>query len=102
MPAPPYLHGTKADLKPGDRLTPGLVNPADGDNRLRVWATTSEQMAWKWARKRPPHDRTPKVYDVHLDDPEIDVNMHANSRGPITEIMARSGHVIRELSEPSE
>ncbi len=100
VPPPLYFHGTKAGLQSGDRLTPGTVAPAQGDNRLRVWATTCERRAWKWARLRPPHDGTPKVYRVHLDDPEIDVNMHASGTpGPFTEVMARSGYVIERMPE---
>ncbi len=46
------------------------------------------------------HDRTPRVYRVNLDDPEIDVNMHADAYGPVTEVMAPSGHVIERVLHP--
>ena len=85
----------------GDRLTPGTVAPAQGDNGSACGLSVGDDLrteGWKWARLRPPHDGTPKVYRLHLDDPEIDVNMLASGTpGPFTEVMARTGYVIERM-----
>lgn len=105
MPAPPYLHGSKIDLQPDDRLVPGPVNDGENDDRVRVCADIEFDWALYWAKKRTPpqgtpHDGTPKVYEVHLDDPEVDTNVHRPynaGRDHVHAVMAKSGHVIRRL-----
>lgn len=69
VPSGPYLHGTKADLHPGDRLRPGLVADGEDDDRMRVCADVEFDWALYWAEKRTPpegtpHDGNPKVYSM--------------------------------------
>ena len=98
VPSPPYYHGTRAELQPGDELTPGDVGNAPYDGRQMYWATTDLDTALRWALQRKVHlGPTLYVYEVELDGPEVDTNMHrvrTPDEAP-TSIMAPSGRVIR-------
>lgn len=99
VPRGPYFHGTRHRIEIGDALKVGTINPKGGDNRCVTWATTDYERALYWARKRNTSaDSTLYVYEVELDDPEVDVNVHHGTREAITSVMAASGRVVRLVS----
>lgn len=66
-----HLHGSKTRYAIGDRIRPGLVNPNDDDNRMKVWSTTDLDEAKHWAEHRysptPCSSGSAYVYEVDMD-----------------------------------
>jgi hypothetical protein len=100
VPPGPYFHGSRFELQPGVALRTDEVdnNPGIEDDRQRCWATTSWDSALQWALQRKYWmSDTLYIYEVELDDPEVDVNIHRvriNGEA-IDSVMAPSGRVIR-------
>lgn len=60
---------------------------------MMTWAATTPDDAEKWARARNRwNDKTLYVYEVELEDPELDPNYHATG---LSSVMASSGRVLR-------
>jgi hypothetical protein len=117
VPPGPYFHGTRFEVRPGDPFdlsVPssvlddvewGLVGDPDqgGDDRRMFWATTSPEEAMGWAfqsngiRLRGLGLDRLYVWEVELDDPEVDANYHTNRVGrlPLTSVRASSGRFVR-------
>lgn len=97
VPPGPYFHGTRREIPIGAELATGTVDPAFGDHRQMAWAYTDEAQALKRARSTSSsYGSTLYVYEVELDDPEVDTNVHRPGyTGPVTSVMAPSGRVIR-------
>jgi hypothetical protein len=61
------------------------------------WASTSEEGTLGWAARRCEALRLARLYvwQVELDSPEVDVNMHPDRwTAPVTSVMAPSGRFI--------
>jgi hypothetical protein len=96
VPAGPYFHGTRSQIAIGAKLVPGTVDPMADDSRLMVWAFVDVGDALRWAATRPASEGpTLYVYEVELDDPSVDPNVHRpGSTGPITSVMAPGGRAV--------
>ncbi|WP_110208584.1 hypothetical protein [Nocardioides daejeonensis] len=123
VPPGPYFHGTRFEIQPGepfylsrprsiDALYDfGLVNNQDGerDDRVMFWATTDIAAALDWAYRKgrfaldnPGSFTRLYVWQVELDDPEVDVNMHNRwntEPDEITNVMARAGRFQRLVKD---
>jgi hypothetical protein len=121
VPPGPYFHGTRFRVRPGDPFdlaVPqsvdqanewGLVSDPDqgGDGRRMFWATTDAEAAMQWAFQRGRLRLEPQGYDrlyvweVELNDPEVDFNYHPVRREgvPVTSVMAASGRFVRLHAE---
>jgi hypothetical protein len=116
VPPGPYFHGTRFAIEPGaafDLTVPRAVDPDyewglvsdpenDGDSRRMFWATTDLEAALGWAYQkgvRLGYDRL-YVWEVELDGPEVDTNMHQNRWNlPVTSVMAPTGRFVRVAQE---
>ena len=91
VPPGPSSHGTRCDLEVGTELALGTV-----DDRRMVWATTDYERAVLWGNKRNiKAGHTVHVFEVELDDPEVDVNVRLGPGEPVTSVMARERRVVR-------
>ncbi len=68
-----------------------------------VWATSSLDAAIDWSHKRGKPGPTGYVYEVELDAPEVDPNIHRPwDEGPYHSVMAPAGRVVRLVcSQPA-
>lgn len=97
VPPGPYFHGTRCDLEVGTELALGTV-----DDRLVVWATTDYARAAFWGNQRNiKAGPTVHVYEVELDDPEVDVNVRLGPGEAVTSVMARAGRVVGVAAPPA-
>jgi len=121
VPPGPYFHGTMFLIEPGDRFdltvprlyVPdndwGVVNNQDNqeDPRTMFWGTTDREAALRWGTRYQMRleGQLERVYvwEIHLEDPEVDVNAHGSARGlrdeDVTSAMARSGRFERLVQE---
>lgn len=100
VPPPPYLHGSRRKYEVGDLLLTDIINniPGEEDPRQMCFATTSRAEALDWAYRRGLRHGgdTLYVYEVEVESPEVDVNMHRpGSDGPITSVMSARAQVVR-------
>lgn len=106
---------------PGDEFDLGIPRSLDPNNdwgivnnqweledcRTMFWATTDPEQALAWSgryrwRLGPTFDRV-FVWEVDLDDPEVDVNVHDPARRcpgeTVTSVMAASGRFVRLVQQ---
>jgi hypothetical protein len=96
VPPGPYFHGTRRQIAIGAKLVPGTVDPLADDSRLMVWAFVDVCDALRRAATRPASEGlTLYVYEVELEDPSVDPNVHRpESTEPITSVMAPGGRAV--------
>lgn len=100
VPSGPYLHGSRRRYAVGDLLPTDIISnmPGAEDFRQMCFATTSHRDALDWAYRRGIRHGgdTLYVYEVEMEDPEVDINMHRpGSLGPVTSVMSPRGRVVR-------
>ena len=71
----PFYHGTKADLKPGDLITPGYSSNYGGGKRKSVWVYMSATLS-PWGAELALGDGPGRIYIVEptgpfVDDPDL-------------------------------
>lgn len=71
----PFYHGTKADLKPGDLITPGYRSNYGHDGRRSVWVYMSATLS-PWGAELALGDGPGRIYIVEptgpfVDDPDL-------------------------------
>jgi hypothetical protein len=123
VPEGPYFHGILFVIEPGAPFdltvslgyAPendwGVVNSQDGeeDPRTMFWGTTDQGAALRWGARYAMRfeGRLDRVYvwEVALDNPEVDVNAHGSERGmrdeEISSVMSLSGRFVRIVGEMS-
>ncbi|NYI99950.1 hypothetical protein HNR19_000649 [Nocardioides thalensis] len=104
VPAGPYLHGSRKRYEQGDHLLTDVVStmPGEEDDRRMCFATVSLDEALDWAYRRGIRHGgdTLYVYEVEMEDPQVDVNAHPlGSEGPVTSVMSPRGRVVRVAHE---
>lgn len=95
VPSGPYFHGSRLVYEVGECLRTDIVS--DEDLRRVCFATTSLDDALDWACRRGIRHGGDflLVYEVAMDEPEVDVNMHQpGSDETITSVMSARGVVI--------
>lgn len=100
VPSPPYFHGTRFAYQVGQPLITDVVNNMEGEEDLRqmCFATICMEEALDWADRRGIVHGGDQlyVYEVHMTDAEVDINMHLpGSAPPITSVMSPLGTVLR-------
>lgn len=98
-----YLHGTKADLRPGDLLAPGQVSNYDADRTLHHLYFTQTLDAAAWGAELAHGDGAKRIYVVEpIGDVEDDPNV-TDKRFPGNPTRSyrtrESVRVVRELEE---
>ena len=101
VPPGPYFHGPRIVLPVDAALRRGTVNPAEGDDRLVVWATTEVDDALNWAnRGYTPPGSILYVYEVDLVDVRFDINFPPEkSTTDAVSVMGSSGTVLRLVQQ---
>ena len=71
-----YLHGTKADLQPGDLLVPGYTSNFQADRTMNHVYITETLAAAAWGAQLAQGNRTERIYIVEPtgaieDDPNV-------------------------------
>ncbi len=71
----PFYHGTKADLKPGDLITPGYSSNYGGGERKSAWVYMSATLS-PWGAELALGDGPGRIYIVEptgpfVDDPDL-------------------------------
>jgi hypothetical protein len=109
LPVGPYLHGTRRRYEVGELLLTDIVSGAPGeeDDRQMCFATVSLDEALDWAYRRGIRHGgdTLYVYEIEMDDPQVDVNMHGHGdytrgTGPsLTSVMSHRGRILRLAHE---
>jgi hypothetical protein len=99
VPPGPYLHGSRRHYAVGDYLLTDVVSNMEGeeDDRQMCFATVSEEEALAWAYRRGIRHGgdTLFVYEVEMDDPEVDTNAHGQRTWEtVTSVMAPRGRVM--------
>jgi hypothetical protein len=103
VPSGPYFHGTRQQLRIGQELVGGTVDPAFGDDRLMVWATIDVDQAFEWAAKRYRSvGPTLYVYELELYEAKNDANVSQDVTGVVTSVMAPRGRVVRLVGSMTE
>lgn len=107
----PFYHGTKADLKPGDLITPGYRSNYGGGERKSAWVYMSATLS-AWGAELALGDGPGRIYMVEptgpfVDDPDLtDKRFPGNptksyrSREPLRvvgEVMDWQGHSPEEI-----
>jgi hypothetical protein len=99
-------HSISASPRLFGRMLSGgwLVSDPDSgnDSRRMFWATTTAEAALGWAARRSGHLGLERLYvwEVELDHPEVDVNLHSTRwQVPVTSVMAPSGRFVRVISD---
>jgi hypothetical protein len=106
VPPPPFFHGSRSRIPVGADLRTGIVcgQPGDDfDEREMCWATSDREQARRWSHRfGDPTSQTAYVYEVELDDPEVDTNIHRPGQPPpYHAVMAPRGKVVAVVnSEP--
>lgn len=82
--AGPFYHGTKADLKPGDLITPGYRSNYDHGERTIAWVYMSAILS-PWAAELARGDGPGRIYIVEPtgpleDDPDLTDKKFAGNR----------------------
>lgn len=104
VPVGPYLHGSRKKYEPGDLLLTDVINtmPGEEDERLMCFAIVSLEHALDWAYRRGIRHggEIIYVYEVEMDNPKVDVNMHRpGAEGPVTSVMSPKGRVVKVAVE---
>ncbi len=115
--SPPFYHGTKADLKPGDLIVPGYnSNFGSGREAAYVYLTATLDAAI-WGAELALGDRRERIYVVEPtgpfeDDPNVTNTKYAGNptksyrtRDPLrvtSEVETWEGHSPEKLQEMRE
>ena len=99
VPPGPYYHGSRRIYAIGELLLTDVVStmPGEEDDRQMCFAVTRIDHALDWAYRRGIRHggETLLVYEVEMDEPQVDINMHRRGmEEPITSIMSSVGRVV--------
>ena len=100
VPPGPYLHGSRREYDVDELLLTDVVCNIEGeeDDRQMCFATISMEAALDWAYRRGIRHGGDMlyVYEVEMEDPQVDINMHAQGVDQaITSVMSPRGRVVR-------
>ena len=99
----PFYHGTKADLKPGDLITPGYrSNYGHGGERTSTWVYMSATLS-PWGAELAQGDGPGRLYIVEPTGPFVDDPDLTDKRFPGNPTKSyRSRHPLRVVGEVTD